>query len=796
MINFLSMGLGGRLALRETPVGDRLPYSHHVDARTVRTRDGLLMQTIRLDGFPFETVDDDELNYRRQVRETLLRGAASARLALYHHVIRRPVAPIFGGECDDDFSQRLDRRWQDALIDRRLFANELYLTLVRRPLRGKTGFLAGLLGRAGAAEADEAEDLRQLDAAREAFVSTLAPYGARVLETYEEASGLASEPCSFLASLVNGQMRPILLPQGDIGHAIGDRRLAFGFDAMEFVGGDGPRFGAMVSLKDYPARSTPGMLDALLRLPVDMTMTESFSFVERQVALERMGLALRRLRAADDDAYSLRDELAAARDQVGANRAAYGDHHLTLLVRTETLEALDLAVAEVRSALTEAGAVAVREDVNLEPAFWAQMPGNFAFIARRALISTANFASFSSFHNHAGGQADGNHWGPAVTVLETTAFGPYHFNFHSGDLGNFTLIGPSGSGKTVLLTFLLAQARKFAPRTFYFDKDRGAELFIRATGGNYEMLRPGEPTGLNPLLLPDTPANRAFLAEWLALLVGVGTGGDAGEERALIVDAVDANFAQPPEHRRLLYLRELFVGARRPTAGDLAARLAPWIEGGEYGWLFDNPVDRLVFEGDMFGFDMTRMLDTPISRTPAMLYLFHRIEQQLDGSPAIIVIDEGWKALDDDVFVRRIRDWEKTIRKRNGIVGFATQSASDALESRISSAIVEQAATQIFLPNPKARVQDYVEGFGLSEHEFNLVRTLPDTSHCFLVKQHDHSVVARLDLASMPDILRVLAGTERSVRQCDAIRAEVGDAPQQWLPRFLGEPSGSERAGR
>ncbi len=132
-------------------------------------------------------------------------------------------------------------------------------------------------------------------------------------------------------------------------------------------------------------------------------------------------------------------------------------------------------MAEVQSALAETAAIAVREDVNLEPAFWAQFPGNFGLIARKAMISTANFASLASFHNHPTGQSSDTHWGGPITVLETTSFGPYHFNFHSGDLGNFTIIGPSGSGKTALLAFLLAQAERLQPRIAYFDKDRGAE---------------------------------------------------------------------------------------------------------------------------------------------------------------------------------------------------------------------------------------------------------------------------------------------------------------------------------
>jgi len=160
-----------------------------------------------------------------------------------------------------------------------------------------------------------------------------------------------------------------------------------------------------------------------------------------------------------------------------------------------------------------------------------------------------------------------------------------------------------------------------------------------------------------------------------------------------------------------------------------------------------------------------------------MMYLFHRVEERLDGTPSIIVVDEGWKALDDEVFTARIRDWEKTIRKRNGIVGFATQSAEDALSSRIASAIVEQAATQIFMPNPKAQARDYMTGLGLTQHEYDLVRRLPDTARAFLIKHGQDSVVARLDLSGDPDLLTILSGRERSVRALDAIHAKTGDDP-------------------
>ena len=784
---FTTTGAAKVLAPREVAVGDRLPYLGHLDDVTLRTREGLLIQTLHLAGFPSETASDDELNYRKAIRETVLRAAASSRLAIYHHVVRRRVMPAFPDAPEQPFCAQLDAGWRQRLAGRRLYVNDIFLTLVRRPLQGSAGLLERLVKPPGTRQADLDRELRALHAARDALAAALAPYGPRTLALYDAPGGAQrSEPAEFLSLILNGELRPVLAPSGDLGQAIGTRRLSFGLDAMEFGAGPGPAtFGAMISLKDYPARTAPGLLDGVLRLPMELVLTECFAFVDRQQALDRMSLALRRLRAADDDALSLRTELAQARDDVGSGRAAYGEHSLTLLAKAESLEELDGAVADVQSALAEAGAIAVREDTNLEPAFWAQFPGNFKFTARKALLSVANFASLASFHNHPTGEADGNHWGPAIAVLETTAFGPYHFNFHNADLGNFTIIGPSGSGKTVLLTFLLAQAERLKPRIAYFDKDRGAEPFIRAIGGRYDVISPGEPTGFNPLALADTPANRAFLADWVGQLLAADGAALDSEDRAMIAEAVDANYTQAPGHRRLRFLRELFRGARRPHAGDLAARLGAWCDGGEHAWLFDNANDQLDVDTRIVGFDMTKILDAPTIRTPAMMYLFHRLEQRLDGSPAIIVVDEGWKALDDPVFVRRIKDWEKTIRKRNGLVGFCTQSASDALESRIASAIIEQAATQIFFPNSRARASDYIEGFGLSEHEFELIRSLPDTSRCFLVKRGDHSVVAKLDLAGLSGELAVLAGTERAVRRLEGLREELGDLPDAWLGPFM-----------
>ncbi len=774
---------------REAHAGDRLPYARLIDEHTLLLRDGSLMSALQVPGLLFETEDTEALNAHAATREVMLRSTLDARFVLYHHVIRRRVSVELEAHFDDPLAAHIDRRWREKLSGGSLFVNDQFVTLVRRPARGKAG-LADRMGRmfrrrSGDEFDVDPRELRGLRAAMQSLAASLGQYGAQPLGDYVGPSGLANnELLELLSALYNGEMRPVRRPDEDtdIGRMLPYRRASFGLDAMELRGAGGSEFAAMLSLKDYPDATSPGLLDGLLRLPCEMIVSESFAPQDRQIARERIDLALRRLRSADEEAMAERAEMLAARDGLGSGAVAFGDHHLSVLVRERDLARLDDASAAVAAALADTGAIAVREDTNLEPAFWGQFPGNEQYLVRRSMISTANMASFGSLHGFALGQAEGNHWGDAVTLLETTSATPFFFNFHHGDLGNFSVIGPSGSGKTVVMNFLAAQAQKFSPRTILFDKDRGAELFIRGIGGTYDRVRAGEPTGFNPLSLPDSAANRAFLRDWLGVLLKA----EGPEELATIAGAVDAAYGNDSSLRRLRYFRELLSGSRRPQPGDLADRLAPWIEDGEHGWLFDNAADRLDLSTRVMGFDMTALLENPRLRTPTMMYLFHRIDERLDGHPTMILIDEGWKALDDEVFAARIRDWLKTLRKRNALVGFATQSARDALDSRISTALVEQTATMVFMPNARARAEDYCDGFGLTGHELAVIRSLPAHSRAFLVRQPDASVVVRLDLSGAPEVLTILSGRESAVRRLDLLREAVGDDPAEWYPALTG----------
>jgi len=433
--------------------------------------------------------------------------------------------------------------------------------------------------------------------------------------------------------------------------------------------------------------------------------------------------------------------------------------------------------------------VAEREDLNTEACFWAQLPGNYSYIARSAGLSSMNFAGLSSLHNYPYGKKEGNVWGPCVTTFETLASTPYHFNFHVGDLGNFLCIGPSGSGKTVLLGFLLTQAQKFKPRTIFFDKDRGAELFLRALGGSYGIIASGTPTGFNPLQLPDTSDNREFIRLWLTSLVGRTLTND---EELLIDTAISKNFDTQQESRILSNFVQLLVG--RDKDGKLSKDLSKWHGKGRLSWVFDNETDKLDLSSRIIGFDLTSILDDDVIRGPVMLYMFHRAEEILDGSKAMIFIDEGWKALSDPVFAEKIEDWLKTIRKMNGLVGFGSQSPSDALNSAISSSLIEQCPTKIFMPNNAASIHDYCDtnsnsgrSFSLTNKEFEILKTAPKGSRHFIIKQGQDAIVARLDLGGMDDTLAVLSGRTETVRLAEKLYTQHGESPEKWLPHFYNQ---------
>ena len=784
----------GKVAAQEMKQSTHIPYLRHVEDTIVTTKQGFLISVIKLSGLCFQTLDQSEINLRYHNRNTNIRGMGSSRFAIYGHVIRRAVAPEIAGEFENPFTRELDARYMASLAERRMFVNEIYMTIVRRPMQGKVGVVEHLIDLFRSHTTGEEpikamqDDLRQMTAA---IAHDFNAYGAQVLGIARRDGSVFSEISEFLAKLINGaEEAPMPLPRMSLDAYLPTKRLFFGSNAMEFRGAlpQQSKYGAVLSIKEYPPFTAPGMLDGLLQVPHEFMLTLSFALKERSDALERMNKTGRQTSGSDFADTSIADDVDEARDRLASGKAVFGESHFSLLCLSDSIDGLNRTVHDLGAELARMNIVWVREDIYTENAFWAQLPGNFAHIARNALISSLNFSGFFSAHNFPSGQMKNLHWRTPIALLETTSQTAYYMNFHVHDLGNFTAIGPSGSGKTVLLNFLMAQAMRVkpTPRCLLFDKDRGAEVYVRALGGRYQVLTPGEPTGLNPFQLADTPENGTFLVQLLSFMLRPPGGPLSAAEASVISDAVNELFSLEREDRSLAVMSELLRGRIRGGMDDLASRLDPWLKELARGWLFNNPHDELDVGRQVVGFDMTKVLDDPEIRTAALLYIFHRVREILDGTPALIFLDEGWRLLDDEVFVDFIKDMLKTIRKQNGIVGFGTQSASDVVASKVGPTLIEQTSTNIFFPNAKADDDSYVKAFKLSKREMDFIRTTAPELRCFLIRHAQDSVIAKMNLSGMPDLIKVLSGRTETVAECERLRVQLGDDPARWLPAFCG----------
>ena len=784
----------GKEREREVGIGVHVPYLRHVDEDTIVTKTGMLLTVVRLSGLPYQTMDQVEINARLANRNMTVRSLGSSRFALYATIIRRRIPPEIQGSFDIPFADELNARYMAGLQSRTMFVNELYLTVIRRPMTGRAGKVDRLFEWMKMTDSEteaKAEALRDLKDMVSGIVGDFRSYRPEILSCVERDGSIYSEPAEFFAKILGaGEELPMPLPRMSLADAVGMNRVFFGRQIMEVRSSDGTqsKLASVVSIKEYPPMTTPGQLDGLLRLPHEFIITHSFAPEDRTTVTEAIATIARQIANSDDGGTAAEDDIETARDRLASGEVVFGKHHMTVSVLAETMSGLNRAVADVTAELARMGVIAVREDLNQEAAWWAQLPANFAYIARQGLISSVNFAGLFSAHNFPSGQTRKLHWGAPVSLLETTSQTAYYFNFHEDDVGNFTVIGPTGSGKTVALSFLLAQGMRVEPRPrcVFIDKDRGGEIFVRAMGGRYERLSPGEPTGFAPLQLADNPANRVFGKTLVAYLVTPSGRILTPEENAVISDAIDSIYESfAPEDRRLEMLEEPLKGRLQSGIGDLADRLKEWTTG-DKGWLFNNQKDRVHFSGSLIGFDMTEILADKRTRSAALLYMFHRIQEILDGRPSMIFLDEGWRLLDDEVFSGFIKDWLKTIRKMNGIVGFGTQSAADVVRSELKNTIIEQTMTNIFFPNASADEPSYRQAFGLSEKEFRFVKQADKNSRTFLIKHAQDSIIARLDLSGLPDLVKVLSGRPETVRECEALRERYGDDPAVWLPYFCG----------
>ncbi|MEP6721268.1 MAG: conjugal transfer protein TrbE [Variovorax sp.] len=823
----------------ERSVASCLPYSQQIDDHTVVTYEGDLTQTIEVQGLSFETIGHKELdNLNQQWFSAINNVARSPNVALWTHVERRRVRyDLSGMGYDNDLSTEFAKQYARKFDGEQHFVNQLFVSPVYRLAGNRADRASIRLSKRGSEGMTELrlrarDELSKLSAQ---LMASLKRYHPRLLGTYANQGVLCSRTAEFYCHMLNNTNRRIRLDAHELSQSLQAAALNFGAETVEIEGVSGSRFAAVLTLvAPYRAEQLDSkVFDGLLSSSFEFVLTQSVTVMAFDKADALLKTQYNKIKSTSDNEEQMK-EVAAARTQLQAGKFSMFEHELILVVYGDSIKELNQNVNAAVTLLDQKSMNTSRERGGaLICTYFSTLPGNFKYGRIRAMpISSKNFSKFFPMHNHPRGNAGGSQWGAPIALMKTAAGGPYFFNFHvsrnrlleqgirldydeepaKGDpdedeaandhvsasapkahrkeLGNYKIIGRSGGGKTVLKLALrlLARKREMASgkplKIFSFDKDYGEEICIRAMGGRYFRIAGGEPTGMNPFSMAPTAENISVILSimsWNAQFDGKYAMTHKDEEDLL--RSIRQVYELEPKHRRYARVRDALPTHRE---NSLYQALGRWCDEGAFAWVLDNAEDRFDLDGShTFGFDMTNFLDIEEARTPILRYLTHKIAQNASGAPHIIDIAEAWRALKDPLMQTFIENKGKTIRKEDGVIGLDTQESSDISRSPLGSTLLSQFPTQLLLPNGEAEQADYIDGLKLTPREFHLIKHTPENSGQFLLKKGAESVVVKLDLSGMEDMLSVLSASLDNVDVMHAVIDEFGPDPSHWLPIFL-----------
>src|SRR5215467_10532019 len=519
------------------------------------------------------------------------------------------------------------------------------------------------------------------------------------------------------------------------------------------TGGLEPRLGKAhlrtLTVMGFPSATHPGILDELNRLAF------SYRCSTRAIALDKTDAArvLTRIRRQwfakrksimailkevmtnepsallDTDAHNKAMDADAALQELGSELIGQAYVTATVTVWDEDARAADEKLRLVEKVTQGRDFTCIAESVNALEAWLGSLPGHVYANVRQPPISTLNLAHMMPLSAVWAGPERNEHLGgPPLLFAKTEGATPFRLSLHVGDVGHTLVVGPTGAGKSVLLALIALQFRRYpGARIFAFDFGGSIRAAALAMGGDWHDLGgvlsgdAMEPVALQPIAAIEDASERAWAAQWVAAIFareGVTVTPEAKEH---LWSALGSLASAPVAERTLTGLSVLL------QASALKRALQSYCVGRAWGRLLDAEAERLG-GADVQAFETEGLIGAGAASS-VLTYLFHRVEGRLDGRPTLLIVDEGWLALDDPTFGAQLREWLKTLRKKNASVIFATQSLADIETSAIAAAIVESCPTRLFLPNERAiepQITAIYRRFGLNDRQIELLaRAIP-----------------------------------------------------------------------
>jgi len=716
---------------RPSCLADYLPWAGVVAPGVVLNKDGAFQRSARFRGPDLDSATEAEL-----VATTARINNALKRLgsgwALFVEAERRSAADYPASRFPDALSWLVDEERRGAFeAAGSHFESVFHLTVTYLPPAEGRARAGNLLLES---DTDRSVDWRE--------------HLAKFATDTDRFIGLLEDVMPEIAWLSDGETLTYL--HGTVSttpHAVEMPEIPFHLDAlladMPLTGGLSPTLGRqhlrILTVRGFPTSTWPGLLDELNRLAFPYRWMTRFLCLDKAeaerelVRIRRQWFAKRKSIVAllretvfqqesplvDSDADNKAADADAALQDLGGDAVAYGYVTATVVVMDPDPNLAEEKRKAVERVIQGRGFVTIAESFNAIEAWLSSIPGQVYANIRQPLISTLNLAHLMPLSAVWAGPPGNAHLnGPALMVTRTEGSTPFRLVTHVGDVGHTLIVGPTGAGKSVLLSLLAMQFRRYpGSRVFFFDKGGSARATVLGLGGEHYDLAAEGAIAFQPLARIHDDGMRAWAAEWIGGLLMHEQIEITPEVKDTVWSALGSLASAPTAERTLTGLSVLLQSNR------LRQALHPYTLTGPYGRLLDADHDRLG-RADVQCFEMESLMHGKSAVLPVLTYLFRRLEERFDGAPTLLVLDEAWVFLDDPTFSGRIREWLKTLRKRNVSVIFATQSLADIQRSAIAPALVESCPSRLFLPSPQAtepQLRGVYEGFGLNERQIDII---------------------------------------------------------------------------
>lgn len=771
-------------------LADYLPWAALAAPGVVLNKDGSFQRTIKYRGPDLESASAEELlSFTARVNNVLKRFRSG--WALFFEAARIPARDYPETAWRDDAAWLVDEERRAEFQAGRHFESEYYLTLAYLPPTDRTAKTESLfLTRDGADKAVNYSD-----------------HLAQFIQESDRAIDLLSGLMPECTALDDGETLSYLHACiSEKRHAVAPPETPVFLDALlvdaPLIGGLEPMLGdnhlRVITVQGFPPASEPGLLDELNALGISYRWTTRFVALDKAKATKelnkyrRQWFAKRKSIAAiiketlfneecvlvDADADNKTADADGALQELGADDVAFGYFTASIVLAGPFDHVVDGDAREVERVLNSRGFTTIRESVNAVEGWLGSLPGHLYANIRQPLLHTLNLAHLAPMSAVWAGESWNDHLaGPPLLSATTQETTPFRLSTHIGDVGHAMIVGPTGVGKSVLLALMALQFRRYAgSQIFVFDKGRSMRAAILSLGGAFHDLGADEALAFQPLADIETEAGRARAQYWLlGILAQEGVALDPAVKDAMW--SALGNLAEAPRAERTLTGLSLLL-----QRSDLRDALKPFTIDGAHGGLFDAEADSLELT-DVQGFEMETLMRREAAIAPAISYLFDRLEARFDGQPTMLILDEAWVFLDHPLFAERLRDWLKTLRKKNVSVIFATQSLSDIQHSSIAPAIIESCPSRIFLPNARAQeagIRSAYESFGLNARQIEIIASATPKRDYY----YQSAIGNRLFDLELGGVALALCGAS-SPEDHALIDRVIAEHPKQFVSEFL-----------